>query len=1422
MAFNTQPSDSDLTAIWDEAIRKYNNTTGVKYKFETGSNPGEKATELRKKFIDFRHNDKRGDKIRTSLGKLSGVIQTLVGMAGNIASPSFPPAPTIGQALVFVLGACKNVSDKYDQIVGFYETVIIFCERMSLLQERMPPENAFRSQLVGLLGTILNMCGIAETFMHAGRMLTFTKTLFQSDDGLAGAYAEFNNQMSYFESAIITATLGISVQTGRGVENLQERYQEQESLLRTVLWRVSISPRQEIAFGVMEGRGNDSEREYRSGHSRGDNSGNDDTAYENKLTDLGQRRFGVLEGTLKQLSTGVELSLRQHLEEMGYAYIQNTCVWLHETDDFKDFKEGKTTRLIIKGGPWSGKSMLLFYIFCSLAAQPPKAEERILTAYFSFADRSGKHFTVREMISCCALQFAMQDSKYRKRLVEALKGREENRQHICNCTDKRDMNHLCLEILLKIASEEIQGLNRTRMLLVVDAAYMEKNNDEFKEILSDPKISVVSDDLGEEEQPDKAKPAVIDLTFMSRRENATECKNDLKIFAKSRLQTLQRLSMLPEHRQTIIIDEVSRKADSFPYIEHTLHGLNNSTWFKVQWDKLPQSTDYIYRQLFSSSAKGYQQRRKILIWLAYAKHRFSLGAIRRLHKWIKEKNKPEDGIKEKSEREDGEDIDIDDELDGPLSRILSLSPNFSIAMEHNYQDSKINEYDNTSFLGFSEPSLRAFFLHIASEDSMPPIVAMFELVTMVLTDSKSDADTSAADVELFSYAASSWSDYLLKLEPHSAKSITAMIYNVLHVGKRRNDALAKIESYTKIDEINADKVAKSIQDWAKQCLQEDPTPIDEGLKSFCENVSDSCNNVFIEIAEGYARNWRFSEFPVEAYTCFHRAYKMLRYSGNEEMKGEITAESFRKVADKFWRESYSAQDYICLAMALRYEGHYDEAILNAKKGFEADENDSWTKFELYDRIGRINFGEVEDKYPMRNNQRKLEKNEEAKLQKVLNDLEKAIKHGEEAAKHREGYPNDEKRQEKLRRTMQLKLKIEVHLSSRTGPKKHILGKISEWPVIFFDDIVRELAERTHWDSINDLLNKVTDTQLADGCRKETHKFIQYSAFKCSAKGNTGSLSRIEILYDKAIETLEEQQNGQLLGSTLLWRAIFWKFYRGSDGEKERREKSVQDLLLVLDTKSRASFVTKTFASWQLMDNYFEEFRLPLADEDVEGYLSRKEKAQGSMEQVMKWFSGIQDPDFEVSLSPLSIPLAIVYRDTKQEKKFFEEANKAFYGCYKALTDNVIYNDRPSYLILAKILALVGLNEQAEAAFKKWCSLGSNLNADDGGQRRKADRKRSRRKGTSAEESSKINVECNGPCGSMMDNFYKDTSIYLCYYCVNTVLCNECQKRISTEYKHLCGKGHRYITASKETCAILAMDKLEKVWKKKWKEFFAVL
>ncbi|OBT43111.1 hypothetical protein VE00_05552 [Pseudogymnoascus sp. WSF 3629] len=289
--------------------------------------------------------------------------------------------------------------------------------------------------------------------------------------------------------------------------------------------------------------------------------------------------------------------------------------------------------------------------------------------------------------------------------------------------------------------------------------------------------------------------------------------------------------------------------------------------------------------------------------------------------------------------------------------------------------------------------------------------------------------------------------------------------------------------------------------------------------------------------------------------------------------------------------------------------------------------------------------------------------------------------------------------------------------------------------------------------------------------------------------------------------------------------VFWRFYRppGSDGEKERTEQSVKDLLLVLNPTTNASFATKTFASWQLMNYYFEEFSRPLANEDVEDYLSKKEKAQGSMEQVIKCFSGIQDADFEVSLSPLSIPLAIIYRDTKQEKKFFEEVNKIFYSCYKVLTDNVIYNDKPSYLMLAKILALIGLGKQAEVAFKKWCLVSSDLNTDHGGNLAEKARYASRTAPKQAGIPPKINVECNGPCGKMMVNFHRKNSISLCYYCTNTILCHNCRKLVDEEDNlGVCRKGHNHIEVSEDTPKKIEMHELKKVWEEKWKVFFAVL
>ncbi|KAK3353983.1 hypothetical protein B0T25DRAFT_223822 [Lasiosphaeria hispida] len=403
--------DTNLDTIWREAIDKYNAIEDIEYKFDLSKQPQQTAEGLLADFNKYRHDNKALDKARTALGKATDMAITVVGAVGSLAGAAFPPAPTIGQALIFVFGACKKTSEKFDQITAFYDAILIFFERLSLLNSKMPSEPAYIAQLMRLLGTLFKMCGLAQRCMKKARVVTFVKSIIQKDNGMAEAY-EFNRQMGHLESSTIMATLGISVQVSRGMVDAQGQLSEQHSMLSTVLAMITSEKRHRS--GVDDGKGNGvgSSQESHQGYSK-DKSPERSGA---TVRDLGRRRFTALEDVATRISTGAETLLRQGLTKIERAYNPGTFAWA--------FLEEKAQTLTISGGVGTGKSVMLFRLFGVLTNQFRHAENTY-TAYFTFSDGCGNLLSLWDMVSYCALQFAEKNKGYQKQLIHFVEHHKE-------------------------------------------------------------------------------------------------------------------------------------------------------------------------------------------------------------------------------------------------------------------------------------------------------------------------------------------------------------------------------------------------------------------------------------------------------------------------------------------------------------------------------------------------------------------------------------------------------------------------------------------------------------------------------------------------------------------------------------------------------------------------------------------------------------------------------------------------------------------------------------------------------------------------------------------------------------------------------------------------------------------------------------
>jgi hypothetical protein len=59
--------------------------------------------------------------------------------------------------------ASKHVSDDYDMIESFFKVMQVFLERLSLLEDKIPPQEAFQRPLVKVFSSLLKISGIARS-----------------------------------------------------------------------------------------------------------------------------------------------------------------------------------------------------------------------------------------------------------------------------------------------------------------------------------------------------------------------------------------------------------------------------------------------------------------------------------------------------------------------------------------------------------------------------------------------------------------------------------------------------------------------------------------------------------------------------------------------------------------------------------------------------------------------------------------------------------------------------------------------------------------------------------------------------------------------------------------------------------------------------------------------------------------------------------------------------------------------------------------------------------------------------------------------------------------------------------------------------------------------------------------------------------
>ena len=523
-------------------------------------------------FAIFRHNKEKLDKFRTLISRNADIIQRIATSVVDAACAAFPPSSAILTAFTFVMTASKHVSDDYDMIESFFKVMQVFLERLSLLEDKIPPQEAFQRPLVKVFSSLLKLSGIARSYCAKGRLSKWAKDLVRGGD--AAAYEELSSDLSSLESTVIMQTLRTTIEISaqskstndsmKAVYGLVEEnsYVTQQTLESSEQTRV-IASRNGTVLQELHHMSRDSARanteflrilnqmKPKDEKSKGQNAKSAASKSEN---------FNRLKATF--LENDAESRRREKLDAIKSSYLEGAFDWCQTESDFRSIVNKEEPLLWVSGAAGMGKSTLSYAMFRYLE-QRYATEPNTSIAWFSFDDEQSGMRLIVNMLQCCALQAAEKDDIYCRETDEAL--RRRGKFVFCEIAATWE----------DLIESRYAAKSDRRIVLVLDgldAIENEQASSDFTalvELLGRVKRneSAVQVIFTCEREKENLLSGLQAKTIHLTRENIV---GDMSIFASSKVKSLPRLRKLRKPLRKRIVERVMQKADC-KYLHETVY-----------------------------------------------------------------------------------------------------------------------------------------------------------------------------------------------------------------------------------------------------------------------------------------------------------------------------------------------------------------------------------------------------------------------------------------------------------------------------------------------------------------------------------------------------------------------------------------------------------------------------------------------------------------------------------------------------------------------------------------------------------------------------------------------------------------------------------------------------------------------------------
>ncbi|KAL8294605.1 hypothetical protein RB597_007774 [Gaeumannomyces tritici] len=1333
---------TDLAALWDQALTSYSERTSVDIRKAMQPQKSINSImmdqqQLLQAFSGFRHNKGKTDKLRTVVARNADVIQSVAALVANAASGAFPPAATVLTAFTYVLNASKHVSDDYNAILGFFDLMNSFLERLSLLEGKLPRLPAFQKFVVHVFSSMLHVSGIARGYCLKGRFMKWAKALVEgSDEELQGALDSLNENLRRLESAMLMQTLRTAIETHDearaakdGVSALTGHVRELQGSLdkNTAMTEQTLVYGERAMNAALEtGAGiKDLLVSSHEGAAMGQTLLRQQAQIRLSLERMqGGRKVWALRAggvaktpNLEQLRAYLpnagEGAMRARLDELELAN-PRMFQWVETEPLFEEFAEERSRSLWLSGKSGMGKSTVCFKMLQLLRDRVVEEQNAYVVAYFFEETSAGVvpndwESDINKMIHWVGIKVAEQDTHYRDELLTAL------RRGVWPIADDYYWQNVIQDRFSKSASR--------RLVLILDGVDLLKESDRMAllnllQLVESEGLRVQFVLAGDS----KMEPALERLGERKIALTKEKLASDFRKLAIFRSKELPRLRGLRVSFRKIMVRKVAHMADNFLYIEHTMRRFNSlrrEALILKELEHLPESITQLYETLINECKRGrtpdeLEVLRSLFAWLAYANSEVTIAEASKIIAIVAQENS----------------ISIEEELDGRSSRLLRISRSQDDG-DTKAQDSDVSDSDNSdskpddhgagddrgadNILGFQERSLRAFFRQAGENDrglKCSPSEAHAIILRISIAILRTSCEEKLYSEELARYSAANWSSHFLAIDRESiSDALAAEVLESIHsLLSNKNSALRQIEfslppSATVLDGEEqvpggeSSTVIHCLQAWARRALKLPPGVLPYGLADWYRPLAAEPARAFITLARSHINNWFSAEGTIDAYSSFHAAQNALRagshlpelrqnpglsqYFERHPEEDEADVESFEVVANAFWDIVKTSASHRGIARAMKMVELWEPAIAQLDTSLSLVEEGANKEGERYDVMSSKGDAilELAQSLAVSDPDRAKELMGQAVeiLAEALRIRDAQIAQNPDVIKTKEGTFAAVWLWSVLSNHALACAGIGDFDASLASIKRFVDYKEWRIPMGFLEKIIRSMVNGDKASLVIVLLKSVSP-----GDRLALFQSSNLNSPMFRAVKKEGECEAMLELLDSASQYAAERKAYHSRAQLLDLAAQFAWSVMGRDEDAKDRLRT-----LLAEPQIPSTYMGE--AAELLSQLLYEQFRRSPAPNTKNSALEELRGVRGRLEADIA--------DFNPARSDTVVPLALMLRKLGPALDYADTLQAAFSLCIEGLKDDTGANDFQSLRLLAKVLMCVdGLERDAQIAY----------------------------------------------------------------------------------------------------------------------------